>query len=415
MNIRNILGRNNYGQQKDINAKYIEELFIELQGDSNSNQRTFNSMKMALNNMTHDKCTDIFIGKDSRRELFGMSVYLSKKQLEKLAEQIINNKVTTKDLTKELLSEPIEYVIEIDPKVLKHGLYNFTPGELTAMLLHELGHVTADTDFYNSLKDAYSSALFKMKGNENLNYKISGKDVQLGMVYVLSAIQDTHIKNRKGIDNEKIADRFATEMGYDKELISSMEKFNKIYLKNLSASKHHDEEVINSDAEAIVSLNNAFDIRKSYVISLLDSESKVNNSSYVATILDKIKKKFKETVFMESAYAFGDCLNEGFIDKFFINPIRVSQADIDDLKIQLEMMEDYDDKSLLVYKCHKRIAQLNDAKKKLKPDDIDYKTNIKYIEGYTRQINDILSEALKRKIVPTSYGVFIKYPKGYEG
>lgn len=98
-----------------------------------------------------------------------------------------------------------------------------------------------------------------------------------------------------------------------------------------------------------------------------------------------------------------------------MNPIKVSQSDIDDLRIQLEMMEDYDDKSLLVYKCHKRMNQLNDAKKKLEINDRDYEYNVKCIDAYNKQINGILTEALKRKIESKTYGVFIKYPKGYEG
>lgn len=414
MNILNILGKNNNGLQKDINAKYLEELFIELQGSTGNDEKIFKSMKIALNNMTTDKCTNIFIGKDSRKQLFGMSVYLSDIQLEKLAKEIISNKTNSKDFTKDFINKRLEYVIEIDPKVLKHGVYNFTPGELTAMLLHELGHVTADTDFYNSLKDAYTSALYKMKAIENPDYKMSEKDINLGMIYILSSIQDTHIKNMKNIDNEKIADRFAMEMGYHKELLSAIDKFNKISISNVS--REDNSIIIERNAETIMKVNNAFDIRKSYVISLLDSEAKLNNSSYVTGIIDKIKTKMKRIVFMEAAPVFDELIiNEGFISKFFMNPIKVSQSDIDDLKIQLEMMEDYDDKSLLVYKCHKRINQLNDAKKKLSPTDRDYEYNNKCVDAYMKQLNSILSEALKRKIESKTYGVFIKYPKGYEG
>ena len=414
MNILNILGKNNNGMQKNINAKYLEELFIELQGSNSDNEKIFKSMKLALNNMTTDKCTDIFIGKDSRKVLFGMSVYLSDIQLEKMAKDIITNKTTTKEFTKEFINTSLEYVIEIDPKILKHGVYNFTPGELTAMLLHEIGHVTADTDFYNSLKDAYVSALYKIKAVENPEYKISEKDINLGMLYILSSIQDTHIKNMKSIDNEKIADRFAMEMGYQNELISAIDKFNKISVSNLS--RENDSVLIERNAETIMKINNAFDIRKSYVISLLDSEAKLNGSSYATRLIDKIKSKMKRMVFMEAAPVFPELIiNEGFISKFFMNPIKVSQSDIDDLKIQLEMMEDYDDKSLLVYKCHKRINQLNDAKKKISDTDRDYDYNIKCIDSYIKQINNILSDALKKKIETKTYGVFIKYPKGYEG
>ena len=97
--------------------------------------------------------------------------------------------------------------------------------------------------------------------------------------------------------------------------------------------------------------------------------------------------------------------------KLYKNPMKISQADIDDLSIQVEMMDDWDDKSVIVYKIHKRLAQLAQASEKYSDD----KELLTIIERYRKELNELLKKAMKFKPVQKSYGVFIKYPKGYEG
>ena len=80
------------------------------------------------------------------------------------------------------------------------------------------------------------------------------------------------------------------------------------------------------------------------------------------------------------------------------------------------MMEDWDDKSILVYKIHKRLSQLESAIIKLREkNDKDSNYLISVAKNYTEQLNKLLKEVMKFKQTKQVYGVFVKYPKGYEG
>ena len=144
----NILNENN----RLIDSKYIEELFTDLQLNQNVNS-TLNSMKKILNKSFQGTCEDIYIGnKTNDKKIYGMCVYPTVESLRELSLKIIkSDKEQSKEITKFVIGDNIRYIIEIDPNLLYSKFINFTPAELTAVLLHELGHVTADSDFYNDL------------------------------------------------------------------------------------------------------------------------------------------------------------------------------------------------------------------------------------------------------------------------
>lgn len=408
MNIFNIMNKPN----KDNTAKYLEELITELISGEDKH-KTFKSIKNTLNSMTDDVCEDIYIGKKSN-SFYGMSVYLAQNELESVSKHIVDNNMTSKDVTNWITNLHLHYVIEIDPNILT-PLYKFSPSEITAILLHELGHVTADSDFYNDLKESYKKALFNLKNNEMCYIDAGNGTTELGMVYIMSAIQQTHI-SKYGDDRlrEQIADKFVVEMGYGKELESVIEKFSMIYKSRYVRKKI--EDITDVEAETYVHLITTFKQRQTYVTDLLKTESSMNNSNFVSDMLKTIKDKLSKIMIHESAYTYGKkMLSESFMDLFTSNPVKVCQDDIDQLKIEIEMVEDYDDKSVVVYKIHKRMTQLTNIKEKLDVNNRDYKYNNNLIDSYMKQLQKMLDDAMKYKVVPKSYGIFIKYPKGYEG
>lgn len=405
----NILNESN----RLLDAKYMEELFTELQLKENIDY-TLAQMRKLLDRSFGAHCLEIVIG-EGDKELYGMCVYPTETDLREISRLIVSG-ASTKEMTKFIINKPMMYVLEIDPKILWNRLYNFTPAELTSILLHELGHVTADSDFYNDLMVAYRTALFNIdKDKAKLaNERYNKKDIEIGMMYILSAINTTQLAKLHDADGklhkEQIADKFVVDNGYGKALVSTMDKFTKIYLNNYKKNDYDRE--IALEAESFVRLTKMFKDRRKYVISLIDTEIKTSPIKTVKSILKGIKNSLKTVIFHEGVIIDKDIIQEGFIDKFLKSPLKVTQADIDDLRIQAEMMEDWDDKTILVYKIHKRISQLATAKEKCGPDD---KYRITIIENYTSQLEKLLHEVMKFKAVEKKYGVFIKYPKGYEG
>lgn len=410
----NILNESN----RLVDSKYLEELFTDLQLNIKTD-KTLDSIKKVLNTSFSSKCKEIVVGERSQK-FYGMTVYPTEDSLKEISKIIISPSKDSKDVTKSItnISEhnDISYIVEIDPNLLYSKLYNFNPDELVAILLHEVGHVSADTDFYNDLAMAFRQARFDIDKDKSkfYEYNIDVKDIQLGMIYVLSAIQSTQLINKPNMDGqierEKIADKFVVDNGYGTALSSALGKISKIYLNNYKKSKY--EEDIKADATNAVYLMNTFTTRRKYVETLLDTEIKKNDSGYIKALLKRVQRNlstFKEKISMNESSVHN--LQEGFFERFKKQPIKVSQMDIDDLRIQAEMMDDWDDKSILVYKIHKRISQLDKTAIELSDD----KQSMAIINSYQKQLQELLKEIMKFKVVEKRYGVFLKYPKGYEG
>lgn len=399
----------------EINAKYLEELITDLMSGENQ-QSVFKSMKKTLNRMMDDECEEIFISKsDEMTNLYGMSVYLSERSLHELSRILVDPREKSKDVTKFIIDNKKSYMIDIDDRILK-PMYGFKPDEITAILLHELGHTLGDSDFYNDIREAYMKAIFENE-KELPKDVLNDTKIQFGMIYILNVIQNTHMSKFTPIEKEQLADKFVVDCGYGKSLVNVFDKFVELNNEKLNKKSVADKSV--SDAKLIVGLNNTFKVRRKYVTDLIDAERKQTSSNCLKDLLGKIKNRLSSIILHECIEGIdvynNYILDESFMDLFKRNPIKMSQVDIDNLKIEMEMMENYDDKSCLVYKIHKRIAQLNNAKTKLNPTDKDFKTNLSYITNYTNQLNSMLKEVMKFKVQEKTYGLFIKYPKGYEG
>lgn len=400
-----------------IDGKYLEELFIDLQVKDHVD-RTLETMRKFINTSFKLNCISVILGENSNR-LYGMCVYPSENSLYKLSELILKE-TDSKKITKAIANSKIEFVVEIDPNLLYNPMYKFKPDELVAMLLHEIGHVVSDSDFYNDLAFAYRNAVYNLEQNKaNVKIEASSKDIYITMIFVLSAITNTQFSKMprnagESIIKEEIADKFVVDNGYGKSLVSALDKFSKVYLNNYKRySRAEYERAIQEEADNVAFLNKTFTVRKAYVNSLIDQEVKLSKSSILKRTLETINKKLKTSIFRECVIHedVDKILDEAFLDKFFKRPLKISQCDIDELKISAEMMEDWDDKSILVYKIHKRLGQLAKAKQKASND----KEMLALIDGYKKQLDELLAQVMKFKVVEKHYGVFIKYPKGYEG
>lgn len=402
-----------------VNTKYIEEVVTDIQMNNEDLDKSLNTIKTLLNSSFNNKikCVDIICHKNEAlsKDFIGMCVYPSNESLEMIAKTLISSKTDTKAMCKLIANKPMDYIIEMDWQLFSNKIYNFKPNEIVAMLLHEIGHITADTDFYCDLLSSYQRAIFEYdEYNKQIKNSYDVKDIYLAMAFVLSSINITKLEKRdynSVLQKEQIADKFVVDNGYGKALASAMQKITKNFLnKKVSMYNYKKEEELDQEAKVFLEMSKMFNQRRKYVISLLDNEIKVSKITYIKNTLSKIKDKLKNIIIHESVIYDKELLDESFIQGFKRSPLKVSQYDIDELTIQKEMMEDWDDKTILVYKIHKRIAQLQKAK----AESNDKELNI-IIDNYIKQLNELLKDTMKFKAIQKSYGVFVKYPKGYEG
>lgn len=184
-------------------------------------KNSLNEIKNELNRFFKDAtCTDVIFTKNTDKLFFGMTTYII---MDNSAHSILMD------------DKPIvidRYILEIDSKLLDIGLGN---AELTAVLLHEVGHVVNDSTPIDQVRKAIDVYMAEQKEN------LSIEDAYKYDKFIMFAVRDTIRKTGSLFtrsDEEILADEFVVMCGYGERLESA-------YKKIVAASGHINKNVGN--------------------------------------------------------------------------------------------------------------------------------------------------------------------------
>ena len=95
----------------------------------------------------------------------------------------------------------------------------------------------------------------------------------------------------------------------------------------------------------------------------------------------------------------------------------VTQKDLDLIRVEAEAIESTDDKYYLMEKLHEYIqtieTQLKESEKNRKTYNIQQTTEeLQALHNYAMEVRSYI---MGRRIGRKRYGLFVKYPEGYEG
>ena len=95
-------------------------------------------------------------------------------------------------------------------------------------------------------------------------------------------------------------------------------------------------------------------------------------------------------------------------------PVLPSNYALDELALEIDRIENHYDKGYVLDLIYRRIDQVNIFEDAVRMDGSyqKYDTKIKESKEYLEKLRKAV---LEKKIVPKSYGVYVKYPHGYEG
>jgi hypothetical protein len=164
--------------------------------------RALPEIERELNKFFKDsKCTGVFFTKNVDKLFFGMTTYC-----------ILSSTDVDNILTDDKPVRVTQYKIEIDSKLLEVG---FTTREITAILLHEVGHVVNDSTPAEEVRKAMDAYMVEM--GTNLDITKSRNVSYLFQLAVADSIRkSTSFFTRK--DEEILADEFVARCGYGPEL-----------------------------------------------------------------------------------------------------------------------------------------------------------------------------------------------------
>ena len=422
----------------------IDSAFAKLKTDR-KNRAAVGTIRRALQEVFVDKEIDVQIIENLRGKFFIMSVYPDESTVERIIEAIVNNENDA--MIKAAWDETNKWTIEIDSRILTDDKVHATSKELTALLLHEMGHII----YSNSIPQRISRVMRLEYNRAAAPIKELLKDKLFGAVLklpILNACVYDNYKTKNNIKDELKADVFVVKMGYKDELASVLDKMilaskdpkvtqidnnsDKVYddMKSITMFSIGTIEDLQKRQNALVKKNfnrllvaspSAF-IQKT-VKSISDAfikqaNNKLGKSAMTESMFEDYINNKIDRIIQEHYSSYVDHDDIFINESFFTKKLKpIDPACMDYVEMQKENIKNNDDKMMLVSYIYSKL------------DIIDYYLSIinnnvpKYIVPHSKQslldmrerLTAIKDEVVAYKIPEIKYGLFIDYPKGYEG
>lgn len=166
----------------------------------------------------------VIIENNTKDSFFVMSIVPDEFVVDKIATLIMNGS-NKDDFVSELWKNCDNWTLEIDSNIFDDKIVNLTAEELTALVLHEIGHVVNT----NAIPTKINKVLkYKIATSPITTKAIMSNNKFIKFLYLPIISGCTFNKNRASLKNELRADNFVVKMGYGNQLISAVDKISKI-------------------------------------------------------------------------------------------------------------------------------------------------------------------------------------------
>ena len=422
------------------------------------NEKAFLSkLETALDNLpfNSEKSFSVNISKNKSmgKDFFGFNVFPEIDKLEDICNKIANEDVKFKDIVKRWRSIK-EWEIVIDSLVFDRSFIAFNPKELTAMLLHEIGHVTQSDEPIEQFYRAYLESKSRLKNADKVSKKV------LYILYTIPlAVACTSrrwVNDKNEIKLEISADKSLIETGYAEHLINAFDKIIKA-----SGSINRSEDMNYKEIESNVEWANMniVDVikRRDKLKDSLYYKAIQTNSGYIqalcARILNFLGVRMRERytgavaescmlnelingeITLETHVPFYDIkkfgqieariireqnalevANEAFFNKRKNSKVNIpDEYDLDRIYVAIDDIQNNYDKVYVLDLIYEQIEKLNDFEEAISMDETKSKKWAPKIEEMRQRLATLRKTVLSKNIAKKEYKVFVKYPEGYEG
>ena len=372
---------------------------------------------------------------NNKKTFFGMCIYPSPREIEVLTDILINASDNTKSgfkfseiekLHREYMNTTIK-VVEIDSMLLYDHNINASAGEVTAILLHELGHIVASNSTINRLTRAKEYLMLKC---DNKTRRLIPKLELIPVLFSLVTLQVFSHQFNVQLLKEKEADELALKEGYGEELFSILGKLiaNGKGDQVKKSNKELDKDVEVTIDWLIVNIKE-LEFRKDRLKRSLKLLKFTSPSKYLATQISYIsddlfrqddEKMIEKAAMINEAFIFSNLKNKkmkapsGAMDSSG-RVRRLVARDLDIYRAELERVNTVDDKIFLLERLYDLLDVAEYALYMLETEPKRVMQSEVTIKNYIEAVQEIIKMTNERKISREKYGLFIKYPADYEG
>ena len=379
---------NSFGHIEDCMQDCIDEMGRR---DSLSSA-TLNDLKKELNRAFPGcVCRQVIFCDNKDKLFFGMTVYA----------QFDDDNTVRKIVESDDPVRVSDYILEIDSKLFDPILH-LTSRELTAIVMHEVGHMTNTSNPVDEVRKAIDAYLVRnndvIKISDSANY-----------AYILRyAIQDTLIKVTSLFyqkDEEYKADTFAFKNGYGEDLQDAMEK---IYRKGYVVNRDVNDKFI--VLAYCLRLYKDVKMRRIAALRAINRAKSLTPSTMEIKILDTLADRLKR-IDDASLIESSRLVTEGIVGrKLFdmkMKGISSFENDLYEYRMTVTNIDEQDEAILVMRQINARLAILEDMLTNKDASENQKQKIFKLIDQF-KELRDILSRKVTYK--DRYVGVIVNYP-----
>jgi hypothetical protein len=391
----------------------------------------------------------------SKEPFFGMRIFPDRGFAEGLLQDMVNgDTVTIKDMCNRWQNIPI-WEIEIDGRVFDQQAISFNPQELTAMVLHELGHTVYSDKKMEVFYRVYKEAQVRLKTSEKAATKL------LYMLYLIPLTLVCGFKDWKidegDLRQEIFADQSVKKLGYGDHLISAYKKIIKAYGSGGYVNGATEENVVSRSID-FCNLNIVDLIhRKNKLKDELYSTGTSHNSNYIRKMISYLmskleiaqKRKYDGNIVLEAQtsvnfddpdflknnelmyYPQGfnklvnrlnvakniadtEVANEAFFKKK--KEIEIpNQLDVDTIFVEVDRIQNHADRRYVLDLIYNEEEKINHFLELCEVNDTLKSKHYNNMQSMLRELEEMRKAVLAKRSFDKKYKVFVQYPAGYEG
>ena len=198
----------------------IENAFTDLKAKKNKSM-ALATIRRNLKS-TFNKDIDVVVIENKNKDnFFIMSVYPDQSTIDMVVEAIVAEK--SDEVIRKAWNGANKWTVEIDSRILDGSIVNVNAKELTALLLHEMGHIV----YSNTIPMRISKVMRLEYARASIEVKKLLEDKlfrQILRIPIINACLYDNYKTKSNIKKELKADVFVVKMGYGEELESVLNK-----------------------------------------------------------------------------------------------------------------------------------------------------------------------------------------------
>ena len=356
----------------------------------NPNGAVLKELQKELNNFFKDsRCLEVLYTFNTDKVFFGMCV------IPRVTAEKANKILATEDKVRF-----DEYFLEIDSKLIDLGL---TPREMTAVVLHEVGHLINNSDPAEDVRHAMDVYLDENRENIRLSSAIEYAElmafgIKLSVNKAYSIFDPTY--------DEVVADAFAVSCGYGNELASACKKICK------------SARTLNKDVPKFITLRwtlkiyKDIGVRRMAAIKNLTKCKMLTGSKLEQREIDSAMRSLRlakpENVIRESAFEKLLDKSKSLYKQFKHKNMRGIEEDLYEYAMRVQSCDDEQEALSILRGINTRIAMIEDFMYNEKLDGDEKKKWCEILDRY-----NVLRDQLSKKATYRNkyYGLFVQTPE----